>query len=226
MPALLRCPKCSNMCEFEEGIMFGYCNKCGSKLERDVKNTVTVYDKSAESDEEIAFAWERFDECTKMVVPNRQNFDIESMNYEIERMMDEFMTFGEVLKDIYSSLETMEADRKLRVCALCNDMIDRIFLQFENFLKEYNDFGMYDELKTIRDAYSSMLQKLSSDFVARQKAISDGYWASRPEEYKALTDALRKAQEERARVPFMDFERKWELDAEVERLQAELSRTD
>ena len=226
MPALLRCPKCNNMCEFEEGIMFGYCNKCGSKLERDVKNTVSVYDKNAESDEEIAFAWERFDECTKMTVPTRDNFDIESMNYEIERMMDEFMTFCEVLKDIYSSMESMEGDRKIRVCALCYDMADRIFLQFEHFLREYNDFGMYDELKSVRDAYSSTLQKLSSDFTARQKAISDGYWASRPDEYKALVEALRKAEEERARVAFMDFGRKWELDAEIERLQAELSRTE
>ena len=225
MPALLRCPKCNNMCEFDDGIMFGYCNKCGSKLERDVKNTVSVYDKNAEEDEEVAFAWERFDECTKMTVPTRDNFDIESMNYEIERMMDEFMTFGEVLKDIYSSLDSMEADRKLRVCALCYDMSNRIFLQFENFLREYNDFGMYDELKAVRDAYSSTLQKLSSDFTSRQKAISDGYWASRPEEFKALTEALRKAEEERARVTFFDFNRKWELDAEIERLQAELSRT-
>ena len=226
MPALLRCPKCKNMCEFDEGMIFGYCNKCGSKLERDVKNTVTVYDKNAETDEEGAFAWERFDECTRMTVPKREDFDIESMNYEIERMMDEFMTFGEVLKDIYSSMESMEADRKLRVCALCYDMSDRIFLQFEHFLKEYNDFGMYDELKAIRDAYSSALQKLSSDFIARQKEVSQGYWASRPDEYKALTEALRKAQEERARVPFMDFEKTWELDAELERLQSELSRTE
>ena len=226
MPALLRCPKCNNMCEFEEGIMFGYCNKCGSKLERDVRNTVTVYDKNAETDEEVAFAWERFDECTRMTVPTRSTHDIESMNYEIERMMDEFMTFGEVLKDIYSSLDSMDDDRRTRVCALCYDMADRIFLQFENFLKEYNDFGMYDELKAIRDAYSARLQKLSFDFIAKQKAIADGYWASRPDEYKALKDALRKAEEERARVAFMDFERKWELDAEIARLQAELSRTE
>ena len=71
-----------------------------------------------------------------------------------------------------------------------------------------------------------MLQKLSSDFNARQKEISDGYWASRPEEYKALKEALRKAEEERARVTFFDFNRKWELDAEIERLQSELSRTE
>ena len=226
MPALLRCPKCNNMCEFDEGIMFGYCNKCGSKLERDVRNTVTVYDKNAETDEEVAFAWERFDECTRMTVPKREDFDIESMNYEIERMMDEFMTFGEVLKDIYSSLDSMDADRKFRVCALCYDMADRIFLQFEQFLREYNDFGMYDELKAVRDAYSSMLQKLSSEFNAKQKEISDGYWASRPEEFKALKEALRKAEEERARVTFFDFNRKWELDAEIERIQSELSRTE
>ena len=226
MSALLRCPKCNNMCEFEDGIMFGYCNKCGSRLERDVKNIVTVYDKNAETDEEVAFAWERFDECTSMAVPKREDFDIESMNYEIERMMDEFMTFGEVLKDIYSSLDSMDADRKFRVCALCYDMADRIFLQFEQFLREYNDFGMYDELKAVRDAYSSMLQKLSSEFNAKQKEISDGYWASRPEEFKALKEALRKAEEERARVTFFDFNRKWELDAEIERIQSELSRTE
>ena len=226
MPALLRCPKCNNMCEFDEGTIFGYCNKCGSKLERDVKNTVTVYDKNAETDEEVAFAWERFDECTRMTVPTRDNFDIESMGYEIERMMDEFMTFNEVLKDIYSSLDTMDGDRKFRVCAICYDMADRIFLQFEHFLREYNDFGMYDELKAIRDAYSARLQKLSLDFIAKQKAIADGYWASRPEEFKALKEALRKAEEERARVTFFDFNRKWELDAEIERIQSELSRTE
>ena len=206
--------------------MFGYCNKCGSKLERDVKNNITVYDKNSESDEEVAFAWERFDECTKMTVPNRQNFDIESMGYEIERMMDEFMTFCEVLKDIYSSMESMEYDRKFRVCSLCFDMADRIFMQFENFLREYNDFGMYDELKAVRDAYSSTVQKLSFDFITRQKEASQGYWASRPDEYKALNEALREAQEERAKVQFMDFERKWELDAEIKRLQSELSRTE
>ena len=34
-------------------------------------------------------------------------------------------------------------------------------LRIWEILKEYSDFGMHDELKRIRDAFSSKLQKLS-----------------------------------------------------------------
>ena len=221
----IKCPKCGNICEFAEGRLFGYCNKCGSKLERDIGNKVSVYDKESEQDEELLFAWDRFDTCTALTVPTRSTHDLESLNFEIERMMDEFMTFVEVLKDIRSSMDSMEADRKHRVCELCSEMVDRIFMQFEQFLREYSDFGMYEEMKSVRDSYSSELQRLSSDFIARQRSAADGYWADKQDEYKALKEALKKATEERARVAFMDFERKWELDAEIARLQNELNRS-
>ena len=223
--AVIRCPKCRNMCQFAEGRLFSFCNKCGSRLERDVGNNVTVFDISQESDELIQFAAERFDTCKALVIPTRSTHDLESLNYEIERMMDEFMTFTEVMKDIRSEMDSMEEDRRLRVCELCFDMTDRIFMQFEQFLKEYSDFGMYDEMKSVRDSFSSELQKLSSGFNSKQKAAADRYWADRPEEYKALKDALDKANEERAKATFFDFQRKWELDAEIERLKSELNRT-
>ena len=113
----IKCPKCGNICEFAEGRLFGYCNKCGSKLERDIGNKVSVYDKESEQDEELLFAWDRFDTCTALTVPTRSTHDLESLNFEIERMMDEFMTFVEVLKDIRSSMDSMEADRKILTSA-------------------------------------------------------------------------------------------------------------
>ena len=225
MVVSLKCPKCGNTCDFNDGRLLSYCNRCGSTLERNVKNEVTVYDRNQEPDEDIAFAWERFDQCTRMTVPTRESHDIESLVYEIERMMDEFMTFAEVLKDILSMIDSMEEDRKHRICEICFNMADRIFLQFEQFLKEYNDFGMYEELKSVRDSYSTALQQMSVSFEKRQKSAADGYWADQAEEYEALKEALRKVTEERAKVAFMDFEKKWELDAEIRRLQAELSRT-
>ena len=221
----LRCPKCNNICEFAEGRLFSYCNKCGSKLERDIQNNVSVYDRTREEDEMIQFAWERFDSCSSMTIPTRSTHDMESLNYEIERMMDEFMTFTEVMKDISTSMIEMEPERRFRVCGLCFDMTDRLYMQFEQFLKEYNDFGMYDEMKAVHDYYSSEMQRLSNEFTAKQRSYASKYWAERPEEYKRLTEALSKAEEERARVTFFDFQRKWELDAEIERLRSELSKT-
>ena len=158
-----------------------------------------------------------------MTVPTRATHDIESLSYEIERMMDEFMTFNEVMKDIYSELDSMDEDRKHRVCELCFDMSDRIFLQFEQFLKEYSDYGMYDEMRSVRDAFSAKVQKLSAEYASKQRSKLDSYWADRPEEYERLKKALADAVEERARVPFMDFERKWALDAEIKKLQNELN---
>lgn len=223
-PTMIKCPKCSNMCEFAEGRLFSFCNKCGSRVERDIDNRITVYERSQEKDEDLLLVNERFEVCTNMAVPTRANFDIESLNYEIERMMDEFMTFCEVLKDIYGMLDSMDDTKKHRVCELCFDMSDRIFMQFEQFLKEYNDFGMYDELKMVRDAFNSKVQKLSAEFAVVQKDAMERFWADRKDEYEALTKALKDAKERRARVPFMDFETKWALDAEIERLQNELTK--
>lgn len=221
---MVKCPKCGNMCDFNEGGLFGFCNKCGSKLERDIGNDVKVYDQSQESDEEILFAWDRFDTCTKMVVPTRSGHDIESLNYEIERMMDEFMTFTEVMKDIYSELDSMDDTRRHRVSELCFDMTDRIFMQFEQFLKEYSDFGIYDEMKTVRDAFSKQAQKYASEFAAKQRQAIEAYWADKPEEYEALKKALAKAIDERSKVLFFNLEQKWALDSEIERLQNEINR--
>ena len=223
-PTMIKCPKCNNMCEFAEGRLFSFCNKCGSRVERDIDNRITVYERSQEKDEDLLLVNERFEVCTNMVIPTRANFDIESLNYEIERMMDEFMTFCEVLKDIYGMLDSMDDTRKHRVCELCFDMSDRIFMQFEQFLREYNDFGMYDELKQVRDAFGNKVQKLAAEFAVVQKDAMTRFWADRQDEYEALTKALAQAKEERARVPFMDFERKWALDAEIERLQNELTK--
>ena len=223
-PTMIKCPKCSNMCEFAEGRLFSFCNKCGSRVERDIDNRITVYERSQEKDEDLLLVNERFEVCTNMVVPTRANFDIESLNYEIERMMDEFMTFSEVLKDIYGMLDSMDDARKHRVCEICADMSDRIFMQFEQFLKEYNDFGMYDELKQVRDAFNAKVQKLSAEFAVVQRDAMERFWADRKDEYEALTNALKDAKDRRARVPFLDFETKWALDAEIERLQNELTK--
>ena len=220
----VKCPKCGNMCDFNEGRLFGFCNKCGSKLERNARNVITVYDRTKESDEEILFAWERFEACTNLTVPTRGTHDIESLGYEIERMMDEFMTFAEVLKDIHSSLDSRDEDSRHRACELCYDMSDRIFMQFEQFLREYNDYGMYDELKKVRDVYAADVQKMAAGFASRQRAEMEKYWADNRDEYERLTKALADAKDRRARVPFMDFETKWALDAEIEKLQDELNK--
>ena len=223
-PTMIKCPKCNNMCEFAEGRLFSFCNKCGSKLERDIDNNIMVYERAQEKDEDLLLVNERYEVCSNMTVPTRANFDIESLNYEIERMMDEFMTFCEVLKDVYGMLDSMDDTKKHRVCELCLDVSDRIFMQFEQFLKEYNDFGMYDELKQVRDAFNAKVQKLSAEFAVVQKDAMEKFWADRKDEYEALTNALKDAKERRARVPFMDFETKWALDAEIERLQNELTK--
>ena len=223
-PTMIKCPKCNNMCEFAEGRLFSFCNKCGSKLERDIDNNIMVYERAQEKDEDLLLVNERYEVCSNMTVPTRANFDIESLNYEIERMMDEFMTFCEVLKDVYGMLDSMDDTKKHRVCELCLDVSDRIFMQFEQFLKEYNDFGMYDDLKKVRDVYSAEVQKMANTFASTQRNTASKYWEDKKDEYEALTKALKEAKEERARVPFMDFERKWALDAEIERLQTELTR--
>ena len=69
----VKCPKCGNMCDFNEGRLFGFCNKCGSKLERNARNVITVYDRTKESDEEILFAWERFEAWLKTQTINGRN---------------------------------------------------------------------------------------------------------------------------------------------------------
>ena len=221
---MVKCPKCGNMCDFNEGSLFGFCNKCGSRLERDINNDVKVYDREQESDEAVLFAMDRFDTCTKMVVPTRSTHDIESLNYEIERMMDEFMTFNEVLKEIYSETENMDDARKHRVSELCFEMADKIFLQFESFLKEYDDFGMYDEMKSVRDAFSKLAQGYAQEFASKQRKAIEEYWADKPEEYEALKKALAKAIDERSKVLFFNLEQKWVLDSEIERLQNEINR--
>ena len=215
----LRCPKCRNVCIFPGDRLFGFCNKCGSRLERDIRNAVTVYDPAQEPDEMVRAARERYDVCTAMTVPTRADHDIESLNYEIERMMDEFMALSEVLKDIATEVQDWPDERKHRVFELCFDFIDRIYLQFEHFLKEYSDFGMYDELKIVRDYYSNELQRLSMSFSSRQRKLREDYWAGREEEYESIQKALREAIEARSRLQFMDFGGKWTLDAEIERLQ-------
>lgn len=204
--------------------MFSFCNKCGSGLERDVKNQIRLYDKSEETDENILFTIERFEECVAMKIPTRADHDIEELNFEIERMMDEFMTFTEVEKDIYSSFDSMPEGDRLRVCEQCAAMIDRLFMQFEQFLREYNDFGMYDKMKAVRDAFQKKQQSLASEFTAIQNKALGDYWADRQDELAELKAKLEDAKNRRTKIFFYELEKKWALDNEIEALEAQINR--
>lgn len=221
----VKCPKCGSLCTFQDGRVFSFCNKCGISLERDIKNNVSEYSADSETDENILFASERFDTCTAMTVPTRADHDIESLNYEIERMMDEFMTFAEVEKDILSSIDGMPEESRLRTCEKCSMMADRIFMQFEQFLKEYNDFGMYDELKSVRDAFAKKNQALASAFSAVQSKAASDYWKDRPEELAELKAKLEDAKNRRTKIFFYELEKKWALDNEIEALEAQINRS-
>ena len=71
---------------------------------------------------------------------------------------------------------------------------------------------------------SADVQKMAAGFASRQRAEMEKYWADNRDEYERLTKALADAKDRRARVPFMDFETKWALDAEIEKLQDELNK--
>lgn len=223
-PISVKCPKCGNPSTFQDGKVFSFCNKCGCSLERDLNNNVSVYDKDAETDENILFSRDRCDACAEMKIPTRADHDIESLGYEIERMMDEFMTFAEVEKDILSSIDSMPPENGLRVCEQCFAMVDRIFMQFEQFLKEYNDFGMYDELKAVRDSFQKKLQELSSKFSAEQNKAFNSYWADRQDELAELKAKLEDAKTRRTKIYFYEIEKKWELDNEIAELEHQINR--
>lgn len=220
---ILSCPKCSNRCEFEESRLFGFCNKCGSNLERKSDGTVSVYDKTQEKDPYVTMAAERFDVCSKVKIPTRAEYDFESFDSQIELVMDELMSFTETLKDVLSAKDEMEPDTKLRTLGLCYDMNVRLFRQYESFLKEYMDYGMYDEFKNLDSAYSKELQALTANFVSEQRKQTEEYWADKQDEYKRLTEALRDAKNRRSKLAFLDFQNKWDVDAEIEELEKQLS---
>lgn len=220
-----KCPKCENICEFQDGMLFGFCSKCGSSLEIGSDNAVCIYDKESETDENIMFSWERYDTCMALNVPIRGRMDFEAFNFEIERMMDEFMTFAEVEKDIFSSLDSMPEKQRLRTCQLCSKMINNLYQKFESFLNEYSDFGMADEMKALDRAYTEKSQALSRAYAAEQKKNAASYWADRQDEYNELMEALRKAKEKKSKVFFYDLKGNWEVDNEIAEIEAKLNRT-
>lgn len=224
-PVTVNCPKCRNGCEFQDGRIFGFCNKCGSKLEIDMKGEAHVYDVAQEKDEDVLFVLERYGACSGMSLSGREDADTETMNCEIERMMDRIMTFSEVLKDISASLDSMNEGKRLRLCEICFDLSDRLFMEFEGFLREYSDFGMYEELKGVKEAFSKKHRILSADFAATQKASAEAYWANRSEEHARLKAALDDAMGRKTKIPFYDHKRKRELDNEIAEIQSKLNRT-
>ncbi len=223
---MIKCPKCSNMCEFGDGNIFGFCNKCGSNLERASDGSITVYDKSSEEDPLVQSSWERYDICSGLTPPSRKDHDIESFDSAVEMMMDEIMAFTETQKDILSATSDMPRDRKARVVELCGDMTARLWKRFESFLDDYRDYGMYEELKGVNDTYTAEVQKMSGSVAADRKKKMEERWAEDPEKFKRLSKELADAKQRKGRLAFMNFEGKWAADAEIERIEAELNGLD
>ena len=220
----VKCPGCNKqLCTFQSGRLFAHCNKCGSTVERDMKNNVKVFTKEAEEDENIVFADNLTEECSAIVLPTREKFDIESFDFEVEKIMDKLMTFNEVMKDIYSSLDSMDAHRKLRTCELCADMADRIFKQFRPFVQEYEDYGMYGALKETSESFASMLNALSSDFAAETERRFREYWSERQELYGELQDKLSDAKARKSKTLFFDLQANWEIDNEIAAIEEQLN---
>ncbi len=220
----LKCPNCQKeLCVFSDGKLFAHCNKCGSTIERDLKNNVKVFDKNKEQDENIIFANERTEECASLELPTREKFDIESFDYEVEKIMDNLMTFNEVMKDIFESMKTMDEHQKLRTCELCCSMVDRIFNQYKPFIQEYEDYGMYDELSDTYNSYTTELKKLSSEFSSKMDNAIKEYWSTRQDEYNELQKQLVDAKNRKSRTLMFDLRANWEIDNEIAAIEEKLN---
>lgn len=219
----VKCPKCGNLCSFQDGKVFGYCNKCGSNIERDTRNSVRTYDKEKETDEALVMAYDRADACTSLKIPTRDDFDIEGFDFEVERIMDNLLVFNEIMTDIYISLDSMDFDRRIRVCETCYNLIDRVWRQFEDFVTEYEDYGVKDILSETLDKYTKCEEQLSSEFSRMQsKAIAE-MWKGREDEYADLKKRLDEAKMHKKSIPMFNLSANWEADNEIATLERRLN---
>ncbi len=219
----VKCPKCGNLCSFQDGKVFGYCNKCGSNIERDTRNSVRTYDKEKETDEALVMAYDRADACTSLKIPTRDDFDIEGFDFEVERIMDNLLVFNEIMSDIYISLGAMEFDRRIRVCETCYNLMDRVWRQFEDFVTEYEDYGVKDILSDTLDKYARLEEQLSSEFSKMQsKAIAE-MWKGREDEYADLKKRLDEAKMHKKSIPMFNLSANWEADNEIATLERRLN---
>ncbi len=220
----VKCPGCAKqLCTFQSGKLFTHCNKCGSTVERDLKNNVKIFCFESEEDENIIFANELTEECSAMVLPTREKFDIESFDYEVEKIMDKLMTFNEVMKDIFNSIESMDNHKKLRTCELCAEMTDRIFKQYKPFVQEYEDYGMFNALKETNDGFVSKLNQLSTAFASDSERRFKEYWAERKEQYDELQSKLADAKNRKSKTLFFDLQANWEIDNEIAAIEEQLN---
>jgi hypothetical protein len=223
MVQTVKCPKCSNFCDFGDGKLFGFCSKCGSRLERTLQGKVSVYVPDDDSEPLVSSCRERFEVCTKIIPPTRADHDVEGFEAAIEMMMDQLMSFTETQKDILAAVAEFPAERRLRTIELCSDMSFRIEKQFADVLDEYQDNGMQAEFRKVNAEYAAQLQSLSGKLFADQKSRADTYWSKHKEEHDELEKRLNDARSRRAHLPFFDFQGKWACDAEIAEIQEKLN---
>lgn len=219
----VKCPKCGNLCSFQDGKVFGYCNKCGSNIERDTRNSVRIYDKEKETDEALVMAYDRADACTALKIPTRDDFDIEGFDFEVERIMDNLLVFNEIMSDIYISLDSMDFDRRIRVCETCSNLMDRVWRQFEGFVTEYEDYGVKDILSETLEKYTKLEDQLSSEFSRMQSKAIEETWKGREDEYAELKRRLDEAKMHKKSIPMFNLSANWEADNEIAALERKLN---
>lgn len=219
----VKCPGCGNLCTFRDGKVFGYCNKCGSNLERDTKNTVRIYDRASETDGSLIMAYDRADACSSLKIPTRDSFDVEGFEFEVERIMDNLLVFNEIMTDIYDSLPSMDFDRRIRVCETCFDLIDRIWRQFEDFITEYEDYGVKEILSETLEKYTESENHLSSEFSKMQSKAMEEIWKGREDEYAELKKKLNDAKLRKKSIPMFNLSANWEADNEIADLERRLN---
>lgn len=218
----VKCPNCAkSLCTFEDGKLFGHCTRCGATIERTLDNKASVYKREEETDDSIVLARERMMICSEHTLPG-QTLDVESFLNEVEVIMDELMTFNEILKDIYSTFDNMDEGRRYRTCELCYEMIDRIYKQFGKFVTEYVDFGMDKELKGTLEMYKKAHGEFATALSKKQSTMLEEYWASRQEEYEDLKKKLEDAKLRKQRIPMYNLQANWEADNEIAELEERL----
>ena len=219
----VKCPKCGNLCTFRDGKVFGYCNKCGSSIERDVVNNVKAYDRSSETDKSIKMTYDRANACAMLKIPTRERFDIEGFNFEVERIMDNLIVFNEIMTDIYDSLPSMDFDRRKRVCEVCCDLIDRVCKQYEDFITEYEDYGVKEILSETSKRYTELENQLSSEFSKVQSKALKELWKGREGEYAELQKKLEEAKMHKKSIPLFNLNANWEADNEISDIERKLN---
>lgn len=221
----LKCPKCSKFVDFGEGKLFGFCSCCGSKIERSFDGRVLVYDKDSEMDEFVRSLWDRFDVCSRHAIPDRKNYDLASFDSAVEHLLDTLTSFTETQKDILAGTVDHPPDKKCRIYEICSDMNTRLEKTFNTFLEDNRDSGMLDEFRSIDKMYSGQLQVLSNMSANVWKRSNEEYWSQHIEEYQKLQTELKGAMDRKTKLTFFDFEGKWAIDAEINRIKAILGRT-